>query len=135
MDISSTANSSNNRRRTSKHNTPISWPRNRQRENSPEDPGDRVGNVMAMMIMRQAQDRDKRREEREERHQEFRLQVEMQRQQMQNQQNMMAMILMSMIGWNASGSVPNDGVVNMFAGISSTEQRNDREGSNSNTQE
>ena len=29
----------------------------------------------------------------------------------------------------------NDGVVNMFAGISRTEQRNDREGSNSNTQE
>ena len=61
-----------------------------------------------------------------------RLQVEMQRQQMQNQQNMMAMIMMSMMGRNASGSVPNDGVVNMFAGISSTEQRNDGEGSNSN---
>jgi hypothetical protein len=54
---------------------------------------------------------------------------------MQNQQNMMAMIMMSMMGRNASGSVPNDGVVNMFAGISSTEQRNDGEGSNSNTQE
>ena len=51
--ISSTAtSSSNNRRRTSTHNTPISRPRNRQRENSPEDTaGDRVGNVMAMMIM------------------------------------------------------------------------------------
>ena len=72
---------------------------------------------------------------REERHQEFRLQDEMQRQQMQNQQNMMAMIMMSMMGRNASGSVPNDGVVNMFPGICSTEQRNDREGSNSNTQE
>ena len=59
----------------------------------------------------------------------------MQRQQMQNQQNMMAMIMMSMMGRNASGSVPNDGVVNMFAGISSTEQHNDGEGSNSNTQE
>jgi hypothetical protein len=91
---------------------------------------------MAMMMMSQAQDRDERREEREERRQEFRLQVEMQRQQMQNQQNMMAMIMMSMMGRNASGSVPNDGVVNMFAGISSTEQRNDGEGSsNSNTQE
>jgi hypothetical protein len=56
-------------------------------------------------------------------------------QQMQNQQNMMAMIMMSMMGRNASGSVPNDGVVNMFSGISSTEQRNDGEGSNSNTQE
>jgi hypothetical protein len=51
------------------------------------------------------------------------------------QQNMMAMIMMSMMGRNASGSVPNDGVMNMFAGISSTEQRNDGEGSNSNTQE
>ncbi len=39
---SSTANSSNNGRRTSTHNTPILRPRNRQRENSPEDPGDRV---------------------------------------------------------------------------------------------
>jgi len=61
----------------------------------------------------------------------------MQHQQMQNQQNMMAMamIMMSMMGRNASGSVPNGGVVNMFAGSSSTEQHNDREGSNSNTQE
>ncbi len=67
--------------------------------------------------MSQAQDRDERREEHDERHQEFRLQVEMQRQQMQNQQNMMAMIMISMMGRNASGSVPNDGVVNMFAGI------------------
>ena len=133
--ISSTATSSNNRRRTSTHNTPILRPRNRQRENSPEDPGNRVGNVMAMMMMSQAQDRDERREEREERRQEFRLQIEMQRQQMQNQQNMMAMIMMSMMGRNASGSVPNDGVVNMFAGSTSTEQRNDGEGSNSNTQE
>jgi hypothetical protein len=49
----------------------------------------------------------------------------MQRQQMQNQQNMMAMIMMSMMGRNASGSVPNDCIVNMFAGSSSTEQRND----------
>ena len=139
--ISSTAtSSSNNRRRTSTHNTPISRPRNRQRENSPEDTpaGDRVGNVMAMMMMSQAQDRDERREEREERRQEFRLQIEMQRQQMQNQQNMMAMIMVSMMGRNASGSVPNDGVVNMldtFAGNNSTEQSNDGEVSNSNTQE
>ena len=141
--ISSTAtSSSNNRRRTSTHNTPISRPRNRQRENSPEDTpaGDRVGNVMAMMMMSQAQDRDERREEREERRQEFRLQIEMQRQQMQNQQNMMAMIMVSMMGRrnDASGSVPNDGVVNMldtFAANNSTEQNNDGEGSNSNTQE
>ena len=47
----------------------------------------------------------------------------------------MAMIMMSMMGRNASVSVPNDGILNMFAGISSTEQRNDGEGSNSNTQE
>jgi hypothetical protein len=90
---------------------------------------------MAMMMMSQAHDRDKRREEREERRQEFRLQVEMQHQQMQNQQNMMAMVMMSMMGRNAPGSVSNDGVVNMFAGSSSTEQRNDGEGSNINTQE
>ena len=141
--ISSTAtSSSNNRRRTSTHNTPISRPRNRQRENSPEDTpaGDRVGNVMVMMMMSQAQDRDERREEREERRQEFRLQIEMQRQQMQNQQNMMAMIMVSMMGRrnDASGSVPNDGVVNMldtFAANNSTEQNNDGEGSNSHTQE
>ena len=38
-----------------RHNTPISRPRNRQRENSPEDTaGDRVGNAMAMMMMSQA---------------------------------------------------------------------------------
>ena len=47
----------------------------------------------------------------------------------------MTMIMMSMMGRNASGSVPNDGVLNMFAGISSTEQHNDREGSNSATQD
>ncbi len=50
----------------------------------------------------------------------------------------MAMIMVSMMGRNASGSVPNDGVVNMldtFAGNSSTEQSNDGEGSNSNTHE
>ncbi len=59
--ISSTATSSNNRRRTSTHNTPISRPRNRQRENSPEDTaGNIVGNVMAMMMMSEAQDRDER---------------------------------------------------------------------------
>jgi hypothetical protein len=63
MDISSMAKSSNNRRRTLTHNTPISRPRNRQRENSPEDPGDSIGNVMAMMMMSQAQDRDERQEE------------------------------------------------------------------------
>jgi hypothetical protein len=53
----------------------------------------------------------------------------MQHQQMQNQQNMMAMIMMSMMGWNASVSFPNEGVMNMFAGSTSTEQHNDKEGS------
>jgi hypothetical protein len=48
---SSMATSSNNRRRTSTHNIPISRPRNRHRENSPEDPGNRVGNVMVMMMI------------------------------------------------------------------------------------
>ena len=51
---------------------------------------------------------------------------------------MMAMIMVTMMGRNASGSVPNDGVVNMldtFAGNNRTEQSNDGEGSNSNTQE
>jgi len=133
--ISSMATSSNNRRCTSTHNTPISRPRNRQSENSPEDPGNRVGNVMAMMMMSQAQGRDEQREEGEERLQEFHLQLEMQHQQMQNQQNMMAMIMMSIMGRNASGSVPNDGVINMFAGSTSSEQHNDGEGSNINTQE
>jgi hypothetical protein len=60
--ISSTATSSNNRRRTSTHNTPISRPRNQHRESSPEDPGNRVGNVTAMMMMSQAQFRDERRD-------------------------------------------------------------------------
>ena len=118
--------------------TPISRPRNQQRENLPEGSGNQVGNVMAMMIRSQAQDRDEWQEGREERHQEFCVQIKMQHQQMQNQQNMMAMIMVTMMGRNASGSVPNDGVVNMldtFAANNSTEQNNDGEGSNSNTQE
>ena len=75
--------------------TPISRPRNQQRENLPEGSGNQVGNVMAMMMMSQAHDRDERRVEREERREEFCIQVDMQRQQMQNSQNMMAMIMMS----------------------------------------
>ena len=51
--------------------TPISRPRNRQCEILPEGPGNRVGNVMAMMMMSQAQDRDERQEKREERCEEF----------------------------------------------------------------
>jgi hypothetical protein len=53
----SMATSSNNRSRTL---TPISRPSNRQCENSLKGPSDRVGNVMAMMMMSQAQDRNKR---------------------------------------------------------------------------
>ena len=76
------------------------------------DHGDRVGNVMAIMMMNQASDRDERREEREERRQEFRIQMEMQRQQMQQQQNMMAMIMMAMLGRNdGSLSLPNNGII------------------------
>ena len=56
----STATSSNSRHHTLTHMTPISRPRNQQREHLPEGPGDRVENVMAMMMMSQAQDRDKR---------------------------------------------------------------------------
>jgi hypothetical protein len=52
---------------------------------------------------------------------------------------MMAMIMVTMMGRNASGSVPNDGVMNMFdtvfAGNNTTEQSNDGEGGNSNSQE
>ncbi len=132
----STATSSNSRHHTSTHMTPISRPRNQQRERLPEGPGNRVGNVMAMMMMSQAQDRDKRQEEREERHQKFHIQVKMQHQQMQNQQNMMDMIMMSMMGRNASGSVPDEGIVNMLAGRSSdSEQHNNGQGGNNNTQE
>ena len=90
-EVSSSSGSAPNRRRTaSVYNTPISRPRNRQRENSPDGNENRIGSIMAMMMMSQASDRDERREEREERRQEFRLQIEMQRQQMQQQQNMMA---------------------------------------------
>jgi PAB1-binding protein PBP1 len=39
-----------------------------------------------------------------------------------------------MMGQNASGSVPNEGIMNTFAGRS-TEQHNNEQGGNSNTQE
>ena len=86
---------------------------------------------MVVVMMSQAQDRDKRREKREERCQEFCIQIEMQRQQMQNQQNMMAVIMMSMMGWNTSVSVPNEGIMNMLAG-GSNEQCNEGQGGSSN---
>jgi hypothetical protein len=118
--------------RTSAHLTPISRPRNCQREDSPECPGLHLGNVVEMMMMSQALDRDEQQEEREERCQEFCLQVKMQHQQMQVQQNMMAMIMMTMMGW--SDSVPsNGGIVNMLSG-QSTHQRNKGEGNSRNEQ-
>ena len=89
---------------------------------------------MAMMMMSQTQDRVKGQAEQEERHQEFCIQVEIQCQQMQNQQNMMAVVMRSMMVRNASGSLPNEGIMNMFPGRR-TEQHNDGQGGNSNTQE
>ncbi len=65
------------------HMTPLSRPRTRQQGNSPDSSGDRIGNIMAMMMMNQALDRDERRQEREERRKEFCLSLEMQHQQMQ----------------------------------------------------
>ncbi len=66
---SSSSSGAVTRRRTATHHTPISRPRNRQRENSPEGNENRIGSIMAMMMMSQASDRDERREEREERRQ------------------------------------------------------------------
>ncbi len=86
---------------------------------------------MAMMIRSQAQDRDEWQEGREERHQEFCVQIKMQHQQMQNQQNTMSMIMISMMGWNASVSVQNKVIMNMLAGMSN-EQRKKRQGDNIN---
>jgi hypothetical protein len=61
-------------------------------------PGDRIGNMIAMMMMNQASERDERRSEQEERRKEFCLQMEMQRQQMQQQQSMMMILLMNAMG-------------------------------------
>jgi hypothetical protein len=87
------------------HMTPLSRPWTRQRGNSPDSSGDRIGNIMAMMMMNQALDRDERRQEREERQEEFCLSLEMQRQQMQQQQqqmqqqqNVMTILLMNVVG-------------------------------------
>ena len=100
----------NSRRRAAVHLTPISRPRNRQRgerDESPEGrPGDQISQMIAVMMMNQGADREERRVEREERREEFRLQLEMQRQQMQaqaqSQQNIMTMMMMTMLGRNAS---------------------------------
>ena len=77
-----------NRCHAATHMTPILRPQNWQPENhdnSPEGHGDRVGNVMAMMMMSQALDRDEWHGEREERCQEFCIQMKTQSQQMQQQ--------------------------------------------------
>jgi hypothetical protein len=42
------------------HMTPLSLPPTRQRGNSPDSPDDRIGSIMAMMMMNQASDRDER---------------------------------------------------------------------------
>jgi hypothetical protein len=40
------------------HMTPLSRPRTQQQGNSPDPPGDRIGSIMAMMMMNQASERD-----------------------------------------------------------------------------
>ncbi len=61
--------------------TPMSRQRARH-TNSPQSPGDsdRIGNMMAVMMMNQTADQEERWEERAERCEEFHLQLEMQRQ-------------------------------------------------------
>ncbi len=81
------------------HMTPLAQPKTQQQGNIPPDsPGNRIGNIMAMMMMNQVSDRDEQRHEREERHKEFRRQMELQHQQMQQQQNMMTILLMDAVG-------------------------------------
>jgi hypothetical protein len=101
------SSSSSTRCHTSTHLTLISRPKKGQRERSPDSARNRIGNVMAMMMMNQASDRDKRREKRDERCQEIHIQVEMQCQQMQQQQNMMALMLMNMMGQNNGQNSPS----------------------------
>jgi hypothetical protein len=91
--------------RPATHMTPLSRPRTQQRGNSPDSSGDRIGNIMVMMMMNQASERDNRRQEREERCKEFCLSLEMQhqqmqqqQQQMQQQQNVMMILLMNAVG-------------------------------------
>jgi hypothetical protein len=83
---SSSSSSSATGRCPATHMTPLSRPWTRQQGNSPDSSGDRIKNIMAMMMMNQALERDERRQEREERHEEFHLSLELQRQQMQQQQ-------------------------------------------------
>ena len=110
---------SSTRRRPQTHMTPISRPRTRQRGNTTPDssPSDRIGNMIAMMMMNQASERDERRSEREERREEFRLQMEMQRQQMQQQQNMMTILLMNAMGGGCANNQHQTGVQQLGMGI------------------
>ena len=110
---------SSTRRRPQTHMTPISRPRTRQRGNTTPDssPSDRIGNMIAMMMMNQASERDERRSEREERREEFRLQMEMQRQQMQQQQNMMTILLMNAMGGGGVNNQHQTGVQQLGMGI------------------
>ncbi len=92
-------------RRPATHMTPFSWPQTQQQGNILASSGERIGNIMAMMMMNQASDRDKQQQELEERRKEFCLSLEMQhqqmqqqQQQMQQQQNVMTVLLMNMVG-------------------------------------
>jgi hypothetical protein len=69
--------------RPATHMTPLSRPRARQQGNSPDSSGDRIGNIVAMMMINQASDRDEQQQEQEEGCKEFHLSLEMQHQQMQ----------------------------------------------------
>ncbi len=60
---SSSSASSATGRHPATHMTPLSWPQTQQQGNSPDSSGDRIGNIMAMMIMNQASDRDEQRQE------------------------------------------------------------------------
>ena len=129
----------NSRRRAAVHLTPISRPRNRQRgerDESPEGrPGDQISQMIAVMMMNQGADREERRVEREERREEFRLQLEMQRQQMQaqaqSQQNIMTMMMMTMLGRNASAQ--NESVASVRQHDDNNLSEHDDENHNTNT--
>jgi hypothetical protein len=50
-------------RRPATHMTHLSRPRTQQQGNSPDSSGDRIGNIMAMMMMNQASERDEQQQE------------------------------------------------------------------------
>jgi hypothetical protein len=63
VQCSSSSASSTTGCRPPTHMTPLSRPWTQQRGNSLESPGDRIGKIMAMMMMNQALDRDEQRQE------------------------------------------------------------------------